>query len=415
MPLNKDRAMEKMQQYSFDALIATYPENVKYITDLQSHSATMYRFFGRYNHAVIGAREGFPSALIISPNDAGFVAAYPPTVDEIYTSGHGRYRIHEGVMLSKVQQKIIALLDQKEKYGVTVGDALVKCLKDRGIIRGKVGLEEKVMEPATRNRLITELPNVEFVDAFDLFRVIRMVKTPEEIERLKQAASINENALYAVMEHFRTGITEEELLKVFRCTTVEQGAILNFINANNGRRVSYSMLSSGGFDPPSSYRVQKGDLYKFDCGSKYRHYFSDTGHCFLAGESNQYVEKIHQVIKTAMDSVFEIIRPGVKPSAIFAKVVEVMAQGGIKNYGPHCGHGIGIECRDYPLFQNPAKSDCPYFPGSTDFPLEANMVINIEIPYYELGYGAWQMEHSFLITKNGFELLIPQNRELWVL
>jgi Xaa-Pro dipeptidase len=79
-----------------------------------------------------------------------------------------------------------------------------------------------------------------------------------------------------------------------------------------------------------------------------------------------------------------------------------------------CGHGIGIEARDYPIFSKPMKARSPFLPGTYDLPVEENMVISIEVPYYELGLGGLQVEYTLLVTKDGCENLYPHHRELVV-
>jgi len=41
-------------------------------------------------------------------------------------------------------------------------------------------------------------------------------------------------------------------------------------------------------------------------------------------------------------------------------------------------------------------------------------VINIEPPYYELGFGGMQIEDTIVVTKSGFEFLTNMERELFV-
>ena len=40
------------------------------------------------------------------------------------------------------------------------------------------------------------------------------------------------------------------------------------------------------------------------------------------------------------------------------------------------------------------------------------MIINVEVPYYEIGYGGFQTEYTLLVTPSGYEFLIPGKREL---
>ena len=80
-----------------------------------------------------------------------------------------------------------------------------------------------------------------------------------------------------------------------------------------------------------------------------------------------------------------------------------------------CGHGIGIEARDYPIFANPVKASSPFLPGTYDLPVEENMTGNIEVPYDELGLGGFQIEYTLLAKKDGCERLFPPERKLVVI
>lgn len=79
-----------------------------------------------------------------------------------------------------------------------------------------------------------------------------------------------------------------------------------------------------------------------------------------------------------------------------------------------CGHWLGIEARDYPIFTAAMKAASPFFPGTYDIPIEEGMVINIEIPYGEFGLGGFQVEYTLLVTRDGCEKLYPHERELVV-
>ena len=114
----------------------------------------------------------------------------------------------------------------------------------------------------------------------------------------------------------------------------------------------------------------------------------------------------------------EILRPGAIPSKIFQETIGTVEKEGLKEFSKlatFCGHGIGIEARDYPIICNPVKSINPFLPGSYDLPIEENMVINIEVPYKELGLGGFQIEYTLLVNKGGCEKLYPQKKELFVL
>jgi Xaa-Pro aminopeptidase len=118
-----------------------------------------------------------------------------------------------------------------------------------------------------------------------------------------------------------------------------------------------------------------------------------------------------------MERALELLRPGALPSKIFQEVVSAVEKAGLKDYSrlaDFCGHGIGIEARDYPIFTKPVKAKSPFLPGSYDVPIEEGMTICIEVPYRELGLGGFQLEYTLLVKKDGCEKLYPHIREMVV-
>jgi Xaa-Pro aminopeptidase len=97
-----------------------------------------------------------------------------------------------------------------------------------------------------------------------------------------------------------------------------------------------------------------------------------------------------------MERGMELLRPGAIPSQVFAEVVKAVEKAGVNDYSKlatFCGHGIGIEARDYPIFTKPVKATSPFLPGSYDVPIEEGMVIMLEMPHSVLGLGGFQIEY----------------------
>ena len=136
------------------------------------------------------------------------------------------------------------------------------------------------------------------------------------------------------------------------------------------------------------------------------------------GTPNERTKVCYRAIDAGMEKALELLKPGVIPSVLFAEVSDAVEKAGIRDYKKYavfCGHGIGIEARDYPIFSRPTKAKSPFLPGGTyDLPVEEGMVISIEVPYGELGLGGLQVEYTLLVTKDGCENLYPHHRELVV-
>ena len=99
------------------------------------------------------------------------------------------------------------------------------------------------------------------------------------------------------------------------------------------------------------------------------------------------------------------MRPGATYEDVWRAGVNAVRDRGIPNYDvlrSDLGHGIGIEPRE------------PSIAKGNQRVLETGMVINVEVPYYEIGYGGFQIEYTLWVTQTGYEFLIPGKRKLLV-
>ena len=215
---------------------------------------------------------------------------------------------------------------------------------------------------------------------------------------MRKAATVNEEAVATVIKHIHPGVSEAELMQVYNVNVAWRGGVLEFWNSAGGRR-------GGGFFPSGNYKLRKGDLFRFDAGMVLDHYHADTGGVCVLGEPTRRQREIYETIKTGMQAALAVVRPGSTYEEVWRAGVNAVKARGISNYDilrPDLGHGIGIEPR------------VPSIAKGNKMPLEAGMVINVEVPYYEIGYGGFQIEYTLLVTPSGYELLIPAERKLLV-
>jgi Xaa-Pro aminopeptidase len=377
----------------------------------------MYRFLNVESFALFPRRADIAPALIIGKGDIAWAARYPSWMKEVYTFGNDVYFVHSEGTLSEGEKRFKAVLDDHAKHAPTAGEAIVKALKQKGLDKGRIGLDEKNVYPETRDLIVEGLPHAKVMDAFELFRVIRMVKTPDELERIKEAGLLNERAAQSVLTRLAEGVSEEELTQHFLEYTAKEGAVFEFWNTASGTQSSMTIMSYGHHRPRAMYRLKKGDMFRYDGGSIYNKYHSDAGGCAVLGPPNSRQKACYRAIEAGMEKAMELLRPGAIPSRLFAETAATVEKAGIRDYTKYahfCGHGIGIEARDYPIFTKPMKARSPFLPGTYDLPVEEGMVISIEVPYGELGLGGFQVEYTLLVKKDGCEKLYPHHRELVV-
>ncbi|MGD9093286.1 MAG: M24 family metallopeptidase, partial [Anaerolineales bacterium] len=163
--------------------------------------------------------------------------------------------------------------------------------------------------------------------------------------------------------------------------------------------------SSSSF-PSSTYAAQPGDLVRVDAACTRDHYYSDTGRTLILGEPNAKQKRYFDAIRAGMQKGLELVKPGASASTVFEGIMTTVKEEGIAHHKRRgCGHGLGLEFYEIPLIN-------PIGVAKKDTILEEGMVINLETPYYELGFGGIQIEETVLVTKNGCERITKHPMDL---
>lgn len=300
------------------------------------------------------------------------------------------------------------LLDDKSRNSESQENALIEMIKRKGLEHSTIGVDFDDFSEEVEERLRHSLPNASFKKASELLRLVRMVKTDQEIARLRRAAELNEKAYRRFVASCRPGVTEKELVTIVKETYARENASFNFVHCIAGTR-------SGAFFPPSDCKLKRGENVWFDFGCKVDFYNADTGGVVVLGKPSKWLENLYAVVNEAQQSAIDSTSPGVKTSEIIGTIQKVLSKYGLMS--DSFGHGMGLEIRDYPIFSSAAvkqKITDGTVNCSADFALEPGMVVNHETPYRELGSGGVQIEHSLVVTKSGCRLLLPQTRTLHI-
>ena len=188
MLLNRDRAEGIMRERGLDALIATTPENVIYVSN--DDSDRLFLFINMQVAALL-PRDGLEPCLIVPGTELPYLAGEPSWIQDV--RAFGTFFVGQGNArpLNELEQRLLDVMSRPRADSLV--EALTGAVHDRGLDGGTVGLDEMNVPPRTMQSLKTALPRVQFVDAFATFREIRMVKTLDEITRLRRSSEINQS------------------------------------------------------------------------------------------------------------------------------------------------------------------------------------------------------------------------------
>src|SRR4029077_8289396 len=181
------------------------------------------------------------------------------------------------------------------------------------------------------------------------------------------------------------GMTESEMARVFDSETIRLGCDPAFTVIAFGDR---SALPNA---IPGHRALHSGDLIRFDIGCRADGYYSDIARTAVFGQPSSRQRDFYKAILEGEVFAIDQVRAGIPANQIFTAAVEGTRRAGIPHYRRHhVGHGIGLELYDMPILNE-----------GTTTPLEAGMVLEVETPYYELGFGGLQVEDTILVTERG--------------
>jgi len=407
MLLNKARAVDYLHRCGIDAVIAASPTHVTYLTDYRYWlDATMRRYMSRpgdtsdlalENYAVLTA-DG-DGTLIVSSSQMPETEASWVTEVRVY----GDFGLDTSLMPAELADQARLWLNRLQRERAPLAtDELISVLHDHNLDRSRLGLECEGLLPGVREKLAAAFPQAVFLDCTNMLRLVRAVKSPEEISRLTRAAEIAEQAAQMCLNLAAPGRMLADLVATYRVGLAEHGADMDhLIFAVHGLGI--------GSEP--SYRLKAGDVVLVDYGCRFRHYISDTGLTLALGELPAPLQDRYLALYDALEAGAALLRPGVLASAVRAAMRDSLAQRGIAMCYAH-GHGFGLEVRDYPIIVEatglPLKDDCIDVPS--DLPLETDMVLNLEAPLYLAGAASLQIERTFRVTPAGPQALVAQDR-----
>ncbi|HLW47683.1 MAG TPA: Xaa-Pro peptidase family protein [bacterium] len=395
MLLHRARARMRMLEHGLDALVATSPENVTYATGYGNW--TIYTFRDQEVYGVV-PKDG-PVALVVPIDAMDHLAQVPVDAARLYTYGTFHTMRDPNVTLAGEEARLFDLREHTGHYS----DALAALRQALGDLKAgaSIGVDERGMPPSRWRRLVSTLSDRTIVEAHDLFRVIRMVKTDEEIARLRATARAVEQAMLAAFERAAPGVTEAELEQTFREAAIARGVTPGHYETSAGTR------SSGCFPASATYHLRQGDVIKSDVGGRLRGYWADTGRVAALGASPAKLARYHEALTSGIHAILRQVKPGVTGADLFRTGVEAVRAGGIPQYRRHhVGHAIGLEFYEAPILNDAGG------PAGGDLPLETGMVINVELPYYELGLGGLQIEDTLVVRPDGYERLTSAPHEM---
>ena len=367
---SREKARAVLDRHGIDVLVASTPVNVFYAT-------------------------GMPT-LHVAPNPILYVLANQfPTLALIRRDGEEcafTWMVYQSTGRWTWVEDVTGTLSPQQTM-----EEVVKKLESWGASPKTIGLES--LMPRYQSEFIRgRMPNAEIVDADRAFLDMRLIKTEEELKRIRRSTEIAEKAILAVIDAAREGITDNELLQVARRTVIDEGA----------EGWDHLTMGIGASDPEApglGYKVRRGEINRIDIGVVYRGYISDVSRQFVVGELPEGAAEHMDLMIKVQEFLEQHVKPGVKTQELNSECRKFTKSLVKRGFIHATAHSIGLECEEAHLFSPMRVLDVEF---------EEGMVLDLEVWRKFGDFNLVGIEDCYRVTAAGVERISSLDKRIFV-
>jgi len=245
-----------------------------------------------------------------------------------------------------------------------------------------------------------------------------LLKTPEQIQGIRESSKVNIAVLDYVAAHIKEGITTEEIDHWVYEQTTKYGAIpapLNYEGYPKSVCTSIDEVVCHGIPSPDVV-LKDGDIINIDCSTILNGYFSDSSRMFCIGNVSPEKKRLVEVTRQSLDVGLEQVKPWNFLGDMGQAINDFARKNGYSVVRDIGGHGIGLEFHEDPWVSYVSKK-------GTEMLMVPGLVFTIEpminmgthevfidadddwTVYTDDGKPSAQWEIQVLVTEDGYEIL----------
>lgn len=260
----------------------------------------------------------------------------------------------------------------------------------RGIIAEEgiktIGFEDDLLSVAGLERFKKEFPSCGFVPMGGTVRTLAEYKTEREMELVRGAQAITDEAFSAVLSLLRPDMTETDVAAEIEYQMKKRGA-----SGTNFDTIAVSGTNSARpHGVPRPVTLEKGFL-TMDFGCIWRGYCSDMTRTVVIGRADDEMKKVYDTVLAAQRAALDAVREGMTGAELDRVARDLINAAGYEGcFGHGLGHGVGIY-----IHENPRVSPA----GKTK--LAKGHIFTVEPGIYLKGKYGVRIEDMVQMTENG--------------
>ena len=269
---------------------------------------------------------------------------------------------------------------------------------------GRVGIEHDNLTIANLGKLIGALPNTELIDIASQVMMLRMIKSVEEINHIKQGAKIADIGGGACVETITNGISEHEVALASTNAMVREIA-RKFPHAelmDTWTWFQSGINTDGAHNPVTSRKIQKGDILSINCFPMIAGYYTALERTLFFDHASDEHLRLWEVNVEVHKRGLELIRPGVRCCDIAQELNQIYMSYDLLKYRTFgYGHSFGVLSHYY------GREAGLELREDIETVLEPNMVVSMEpmimLPEGLPGAGGYREHDILVVTATGAE------------
>lgn len=261
-----------------------------------------------------------------------------------------------------------------------------------------LGFESKDMFFSRYQDLKNKLILDELIPINDEITRLRRIKTPKELEFIKQAESIGDKVFAEILSFIKPGMTELEVA----------ARIEYLLKVHGGQRTSFPAIVASGVNSsmphavPTVKKIEQGDFLTMDFGCVYEGYCSDMTRTIVVGKASDKQKEIYNIVLKAQLAALDFIKAGIKGKDVDKLARDIIYNAGYEGcFGHGLGHSVGLFIHEDPRL-SPSEEGI----------IEAGMIETVEPGIYIRGFGGVRIEDLVVVTDDGHENYTHSDKSL---
>lgn len=261
----------------------------------------------------------------------------------------------------------------------------------------RLGFEADAVTYATYGKMKEKFGAVELFPVEDVFPALRVVKTPEEIEKIREACKLADACFDHVCRMIQPGVSEWDISLDIEFYIRRNGAEIAFLpGLVSGER---SALPHG---RATEKKLERGDFLTMDFGAKLDGYCSDVTRTVIVGEADDRHREVYDTVLRSHLEALAAMKPGVN-----ARDVDRISREAMGDYAKYFTHGLGHGLGKF-------VHDSGRMNATSETVLEPGQVWTVEPGIYIPGFGGVRIEDDVVVTENGIDNMTHAPKELLI-